>query len=144
VAVLEVIAGIVIVSIPSIGVATLAVLIGITFVLRGLGMCVLALALRRRASTPAGSTPRCHQGGPGQVRVVAVADIHIANVQARATDPAPITPTFIAPISYPSGCARYRHAIETAAPPSAARTIAGVGTASSKKCRLNGRMKATT
>jgi uncharacterized membrane protein HdeD (DUF308 family) len=47
VAVLEVIAGIVIVSIPSIGVATLAILIGITFILRGLGMCAVALTLRR-------------------------------------------------------------------------------------------------
>lgn len=47
VAVLEVAAGIVIVSIPGIGVATLAVLIGVTFILRGLGMCIVALALRR-------------------------------------------------------------------------------------------------
>jgi uncharacterized membrane protein HdeD (DUF308 family) len=46
VAALELIAGIVIVSIPSIGVATLAVLIGITFILRGLGMCLVAWGLR--------------------------------------------------------------------------------------------------
>jgi len=41
----EVIAGIVIVSSPDIGVATLAVLVGISFIVRGLGMCMVAWAL---------------------------------------------------------------------------------------------------
>jgi uncharacterized membrane protein HdeD (DUF308 family) len=42
----EVIAGIVIVSSPDIGVATLAVLVGISFIVRGVGMCMVAWALR--------------------------------------------------------------------------------------------------
>ncbi len=46
VAVIELIAGIVIVSSPGIGVATLAILVGIAFILRGLATCALAWALR--------------------------------------------------------------------------------------------------
>ncbi len=46
VAVLEVIAGIVIVSSPGIGVATLALLVGISLILRGIAMCALAWATR--------------------------------------------------------------------------------------------------
>jgi uncharacterized membrane protein HdeD (DUF308 family) len=45
-AVLEVIAGIVIVSSPGIGVATLAILVGVSFILRGLTMSMLAWMLR--------------------------------------------------------------------------------------------------
>ena len=45
VAALEIIAGIVMVSSPDIGVATLAVVVGISFVVRGLGMCSLAWML---------------------------------------------------------------------------------------------------
>jgi uncharacterized membrane protein HdeD (DUF308 family) len=44
---LESIAGIVIVASPDIGVATLAILVGIAFILRGLGMTALAWALRQ-------------------------------------------------------------------------------------------------
>ncbi|MBV8956470.1 MAG: DUF308 domain-containing protein [Solirubrobacterales bacterium] len=62
VAVLEIIAGIVIVSSPHIGFATLAILVGISFILNGFGMIALGWALRlvRReadhlASGPAGS-----------------------------------------------------------------------------------------
>src|SRR4051794_8572142 len=42
----ELIAGIVIVSSPDIGVATLAVLVGISFIVRGVGMCMVAWMLR--------------------------------------------------------------------------------------------------
>jgi uncharacterized membrane protein HdeD (DUF308 family) len=45
-AVLEVIAGVVIVSSPGIGVATLALLVGISLILRGIAMCALAWATR--------------------------------------------------------------------------------------------------
>jgi uncharacterized membrane protein HdeD (DUF308 family) len=45
-AALEIIAGVVIVSSPDIGVATLALFIGISFIVRGIGMCVVAWALR--------------------------------------------------------------------------------------------------
>ena len=45
-AVFEVIAGIVIVSSPDIGVATLALLVGISFIVRGAGMCMVAWVLR--------------------------------------------------------------------------------------------------
>jgi uncharacterized membrane protein HdeD (DUF308 family) len=44
---LETIAGIVIVASPDIGVATLAILVGIAFILRGLGMSAVAWALHR-------------------------------------------------------------------------------------------------
>jgi uncharacterized membrane protein HdeD (DUF308 family) len=51
---LETIAGIVIVASPDIGVATLAILVGIAFILRGLGMTALAWALRQiRRNIPA-------------------------------------------------------------------------------------------
>lgn len=43
---LEVVAGVVIVSSPNIGVATLAILIGISWILRGLGMVMIAWTLR--------------------------------------------------------------------------------------------------
>lgn len=46
VALVEIVAGVVIVSSPEIGVATLALFIGIAFVLRGLGLCILGWALR--------------------------------------------------------------------------------------------------
>jgi uncharacterized membrane protein HdeD (DUF308 family) len=46
IAVLEVIAGIVIVSSPNIGVATLALLIGISLVVRGMALCALAWTTR--------------------------------------------------------------------------------------------------
>ena len=45
--VLEVVAGIVIVAIPDIGVKTLALLVGIAFVLRGLGTAAIGWALRQ-------------------------------------------------------------------------------------------------
>lgn len=45
-AVLELIAGIVIVSSPHIGVKTLALLVGLAFVIRGLGACLVAWMLR--------------------------------------------------------------------------------------------------
>jgi uncharacterized membrane protein HdeD (DUF308 family) len=45
-AVLELIAGIVIVSSPNIGVKTLALLVGLAFVIRGLGACLVAWMLR--------------------------------------------------------------------------------------------------
>ena len=44
-AAIEIIAGIAIVSSPDIGVATLAVLTGISFIIRGIGMCTLAWLL---------------------------------------------------------------------------------------------------
>ncbi len=53
----ELAGGIVIVSSPHIGVATLALLVGIVFIVRGLALCVVAWALHRatrRASAPAG------------------------------------------------------------------------------------------
>jgi uncharacterized membrane protein HdeD (DUF308 family) len=46
VAAVEVVAGIVIVSSPDIGVVTLAIFIGIAFILRGLLMCAIAMSLR--------------------------------------------------------------------------------------------------
>jgi uncharacterized membrane protein HdeD (DUF308 family) len=46
VAVVEVIAGVVIVASPDIGFATLAVLVGIGFILKGLAMCVLGWSMR--------------------------------------------------------------------------------------------------
>ncbi len=46
VAVLEVIAGVIIVAVPGIGVAALALIVGIAFVLRGLGITMLAWTLR--------------------------------------------------------------------------------------------------
>ena len=46
VAVLEIIAGIVIVSSPDIGVATLALLVGIAFILRGIALCAVAWMIR--------------------------------------------------------------------------------------------------
>jgi uncharacterized membrane protein HdeD (DUF308 family) len=58
--IVEVIAGIVIVSSPDIGVITLALFIGIAFVLRGIGMCVIAFALRSAKDTlpgPPGAVP---------------------------------------------------------------------------------------
>lgn len=59
VAAVELVAGIVIVSAPGIGVATLAILVGIAFILRGILSCVLAFALRnvkKALSEPAAST----------------------------------------------------------------------------------------
>ncbi len=53
----ELAGGIVVVSSPHIGVATLALLVGIVFIARGLALCVVALALHRAtrsASVPAG------------------------------------------------------------------------------------------
>jgi uncharacterized membrane protein HdeD (DUF308 family) len=50
VAVLEVLGGIVIVAIPGIGLATLAVLIGIAFILRGVAMSAIGWELRRLRS----------------------------------------------------------------------------------------------
>jgi uncharacterized membrane protein HdeD (DUF308 family) len=47
VAVLEVIAGIVIVAVPGIGLATLAVFVGIAFILRGAAMCAIGWELKR-------------------------------------------------------------------------------------------------
>jgi uncharacterized membrane protein HdeD (DUF308 family) len=51
VALVEIAAGVVIVSSPDIGVKTLALLIGIAFILRGIGLCIVAWGLRdvRRA-----------------------------------------------------------------------------------------------
>lgn len=46
VALIEIAAGIIIVAIPDIGVATLAIFIGIAFVLRGVGLCAAAWLLR--------------------------------------------------------------------------------------------------
>lgn len=45
-AIVEVIAGIVILAAPEIGVATLAILVGIAFILRGMAMCAIAWGLR--------------------------------------------------------------------------------------------------
>ena len=45
-AALEIVAGVVIVSSPDIGVATLALFVGISFIARGIGMCIVAWALR--------------------------------------------------------------------------------------------------
>ena len=47
IAALEVIAGIVIVSVPDIGVGTLAIITGIAFILRGIGTLMIGLGLRR-------------------------------------------------------------------------------------------------
>jgi len=46
VAFVEILAGIVIVSSPGIGVTTLAILVGIAFILRGLGLCAAAWVMR--------------------------------------------------------------------------------------------------
>ncbi len=46
VALVEIVAGVVIVSSPDIGVTTLALLVGIAFILRGIGLCVTSWALR--------------------------------------------------------------------------------------------------
>jgi len=63
VATLELVAGIVIVSSPGIGVATLALLVGIAFILRGIALCAVAWMIRRlaedtghQARTPATAT----------------------------------------------------------------------------------------
>jgi uncharacterized membrane protein HdeD (DUF308 family) len=63
VAALEFIAGIVIVASPGIGVATLALLVGIAFILRGVALCGVAWMIRRlaedtghQARTPATAT----------------------------------------------------------------------------------------
>src|SRR3954462_12825512 len=59
-AALEVIAGIVIVSSPDIGVATLALFIGISFIARGIGMCMVAWMLRaakHELRTPPSAAP---------------------------------------------------------------------------------------
>ena len=58
----EAVAGIVIVSTPDIGVGTLALLIGIGFILRGLGMCALGWALREIRESAATPT---HDPGAG-------------------------------------------------------------------------------
>jgi uncharacterized membrane protein HdeD (DUF308 family) len=47
VALIEIVAGIVIVAVPDIGVATLALLVGIAFVLRGAGLCAAGWVLRQ-------------------------------------------------------------------------------------------------
>ncbi len=55
--IVELAGGIVIVSSPHIGVATLALLVGIVFIVRGVALCVVAWALHRAArdvSAPAG------------------------------------------------------------------------------------------
>jgi uncharacterized membrane protein HdeD (DUF308 family) len=53
-ALLELAAGIVIVASPDIGVATLAILVGIGFILRGVALCVLGWSIRSvRRSIPA-------------------------------------------------------------------------------------------
>jgi len=59
VALIEIVAGIVIVAVPDIGVATLALLVGIAFVLRGVGLCVAAWVLRqvKHATAAAPATP---------------------------------------------------------------------------------------
>jgi uncharacterized membrane protein HdeD (DUF308 family) len=61
VAFVEIVAGIVIVAIPDIGVATLAIFIGIAFILRGIGLCAAAWMLREvkhgGASPPPAVTP---------------------------------------------------------------------------------------
>ena len=46
----ELAGGIVIVSSPHIGVATLALLVGIVFIVRGVALCVVAWALHRATS----------------------------------------------------------------------------------------------
>jgi uncharacterized membrane protein HdeD (DUF308 family) len=55
VAVVEVIAGIVIVSSPDIGFATLAVLVGIGFMVKGFAMCVLGWSMRAVRKAAAGT-----------------------------------------------------------------------------------------
>jgi uncharacterized membrane protein HdeD (DUF308 family) len=61
VAFIEIVAGIVIVSSPDIGVATLAILVGIAFIVRGIGLCAAAWLLRavkhEVASPPPAVTP---------------------------------------------------------------------------------------
>jgi len=55
VAFVEIVAGVVIVAIPDIGVATLAIFVGIAFILRGIGLCAAAWVLR--AVRHSGATP---------------------------------------------------------------------------------------
>lgn len=55
----EIVGGIVIVSSPHIGVATLALLVGIVFIVRGLALCVVAWALHRATRALSASA-----GGP--------------------------------------------------------------------------------
>jgi uncharacterized membrane protein HdeD (DUF308 family) len=61
VAFVEIVAGIVIVAIPDIGVTTLAIFIAIAFILRGIGLCAAAWVLRavrpEAAAPPAAATP---------------------------------------------------------------------------------------
>jgi uncharacterized membrane protein HdeD (DUF308 family) len=57
--IVELLGGIVIVASPHIGVATLALLVGIVFIVRGVALCVVAWALHR--ATRAVSAPA---GGP--------------------------------------------------------------------------------
>jgi uncharacterized membrane protein HdeD (DUF308 family) len=59
VALLEIVAGIVIVAVPDIGVTTLALLIGIAFIVRGILLSAAAWVLRaaRNAGPPAAATP---------------------------------------------------------------------------------------
>ena len=61
VAFIEIVAGIVIVSSPDIGVTTLAILVGIAFIVRGIGLCAAAWVLHavkhEAASPPPAVTP---------------------------------------------------------------------------------------
>jgi len=54
-ALLEIAAGVVIVSSPDLGVATLALIVGIVFVFRGIGICAVALGLRSFNRSGAGA-----------------------------------------------------------------------------------------
>jgi uncharacterized membrane protein HdeD (DUF308 family) len=61
VAFVEIVAGIVIVSSPGIGVTTLAILVGIAFILRGIGLCAAAWVLRQvkqATATPSAAAAR--------------------------------------------------------------------------------------
>ena len=62
VAIIEVIAGIVIVSSPNIGFATLALLVGTAFIVYGWGMCVLGWQMREIKH--AAEAPAPHAGAP--------------------------------------------------------------------------------
>ena len=59
VALIEIVAGIIIVAAPDIGLTTLALFIGIAFILRGIGLCAAAWLLRaaKHAGPPAAATP---------------------------------------------------------------------------------------
>jgi uncharacterized membrane protein HdeD (DUF308 family) len=61
VAFIEILAGIVIVAVPDIGVTTLAIFIAIAFMLRGIGLCAAAWVLRQvkhgTGAPPAAATP---------------------------------------------------------------------------------------